>query len=69
MARRHKVLFVIPNLQQGGAERQILQLATRLPERYEPVLCLFEENSHYREDLARLPTPPPGGRGSLAGRG
>lgn len=58
MARRHKVLFVIPNLQQGGAERQILQLAARLPERYEPVLCLFENTVHYPEDLARLATPP-----------
>ena len=58
MERRHKVLFVIPNLQQGGAERQILQLANRLPARFEPALCLFEDNVHYKEDLARLPTPP-----------
>ncbi len=54
MSGRHKVLFLIPNLQQGGAERQILELATRLPERFEPVLCLFNDTIHYREYL------PPG---------
>lgn len=54
MAGRHKVLFLIPNLQQGGAERQILELATRLPERFEPVFCLFNDTIHYREYL------PPG---------
>jgi glycosyltransferase involved in cell wall biosynthesis len=58
MARPHKVLFVIPNLQQGGAERQILQLANRLPERFQPALCLFDDNVHYKEELARLPTAP-----------
>jgi glycosyltransferase involved in cell wall biosynthesis len=51
MTGRHKVLFLIPNLQQGGAERQILELATRLPERFEPVLCLFNDTIHYREYL------------------
>lgn len=54
MVGRHKVLFLIPNLQQGGAERQILELATRLPERFEPVFCLFNDTIHYREYL------PPG---------
>jgi glycosyltransferase involved in cell wall biosynthesis len=54
MADRHKILFLIPNLQQGGAERQILELATRLPERFEPVFCLFNDTIHYREYL------PPG---------
>jgi glycosyltransferase involved in cell wall biosynthesis len=54
MSGRHKVLFLIPNLQQGGAERQILELATRLPERFEPVLCLFNDTIHYRDYL------PPG---------
>ena len=58
MARPHKVLFVIPNLQQGGAERQILQLANRLPERFQPSLCLFDDNVHYKEELARLPMAP-----------
>jgi glycosyltransferase involved in cell wall biosynthesis len=54
MPGRHKVLFLIPNLQQGGAERQILELATRLPERFEPVFCLFNDTIHYPEYL------PPG---------
>jgi glycosyltransferase involved in cell wall biosynthesis len=54
MPGRHKVLFLIPNLQQGGAERQILELATRLPERFEPVLCLWNDTIHYPEYL------PPG---------
>jgi glycosyltransferase involved in cell wall biosynthesis len=52
--RRHKVLLFIPNLQQGGAERQILELMTRLPPRFETTLCLYEDVVHYREYL------PPG---------
>ena len=51
---RHKVLLFIPNLQQGGAERQILELMTRLPPRFETTLCLYEDVVHYREYL------PPG---------
>ena len=37
-SRPSKVLLFIPHLQQGGAERQILELMTRLPPRYEPTL-------------------------------
>jgi glycosyltransferase involved in cell wall biosynthesis len=48
------VLLFIPNLQQGGAERQILELMTRLPPRFAPTLCLWEDVVHYREYL------PPG---------
>ena len=52
-ASRHKILFVTPGLRQGGAERQLLELVRRLPERFEPVLCVFEaEEIHYREYLA-----------------
>jgi glycosyltransferase involved in cell wall biosynthesis len=51
---KHKVLLFIPNLQQGGAERQILELMTRLPPRFAPTLCLYEDVVHYREYL------PPG---------
>jgi glycosyltransferase involved in cell wall biosynthesis len=51
MTGRHKVLFLIPNLQQGGAERQILELVTRLPDRFQPVLCLFNDTIHYRDYL------------------
>ncbi len=35
-----KVLYVIGQLDRGGAERQLLELATRLPkDRFEPVVC------------------------------
>jgi glycosyltransferase involved in cell wall biosynthesis len=54
VSKRHKVLLFIPNLQQGGAERQILELMTRLPPRFETTLCLYEDVVHYREYL------PPG---------
>ncbi len=54
----HKVLLFIPHLQQGGAERQILELMTRLPARYAPTLCLYgaadEARIHYKDYL------PPG---------
>jgi glycosyltransferase involved in cell wall biosynthesis len=49
--KRHKVLLFVPNLQQGGAERQILELMTRLPPRFQPTLCLYEDVVHYREYL------------------
>lgn len=50
--RKHKVLLFIPNLQQGGAERQILELARQLPERFEATLCLWNDAIHYRDLLA-----------------
>jgi glycosyltransferase involved in cell wall biosynthesis len=52
--KRHKVLLFIPNLQQGGAERQILELMTKLPPRFQTTLCLYEDVVHYRDYL------PPG---------
>jgi glycosyltransferase involved in cell wall biosynthesis len=56
--RPSKVLLFIPHLQQGGAERQILELMTRLPPRYEPTLCLYgnadDARIHYKDYL------PPG---------
>ncbi|MBL0213583.1 MAG: glycosyltransferase [Myxococcales bacterium] len=58
VAPPHKVLLFIPHLQQGGAERQILELMTRLPPRYAPTLCLYGADDatriHYRDYL------PPG---------
>jgi glycosyltransferase involved in cell wall biosynthesis len=52
------VLLFIPHLQQGGAERQILELMRRLPARYAPTLCLYRADDrgriHYRDYL------PPG---------
>ncbi|MCX5741112.1 MAG: glycosyltransferase [Proteobacteria bacterium] len=55
VATVHKVMLFIPHLQQGGAERQILELMTRLPKRYQPTLCVYgHETIHYRDYL------PPG---------
>jgi len=52
---RIKVFFFIPTLTQGGAERQILALMARLPDRFEPVLALWHDRSiHFPELL------PPG---------
>jgi len=65
----HKVLLFIPNLQQGGAERQILELMTKLPPRFQPTLCLYEDVVHYRDYLPPgeprhvLGTPKMGRRG------
>jgi len=64
-----KVLLFIPNLQQGGAERQILELMTKLPPRFQATLCLYEDVVHYRDDLPPgeprhvLGTPKMGRRG------
>jgi glycosyltransferase involved in cell wall biosynthesis len=38
---RTKIFYFIPNLQQGGPEGQILALINRLPDRFEPVLCVY----------------------------
>jgi glycosyltransferase involved in cell wall biosynthesis len=61
--RRYKIVLFIPNLQQGGAERQILELATRLPARFDPVLCVSQDVVHYSEYL------PPGLRRHVLGGG
>jgi starch synthase (maltosyl-transferring) len=50
-AGRVKVFYLIPSLVQGGAERQILELIARLPERFEPVLALWQDKVHYRDNL------------------
>ena len=52
--RRHKVLLFIPHLQQGGAERQILELMRRLPARFAPTLCLYNERSPNHYDVERV---------------
>src|SRR4051812_26117876 len=57
MPTPHKILYVIPGLRQGGAERQLLELMRRLPARYQPTLCVYDgEQIHYREEL--LPGEP-----------
>jgi len=53
--RRIKVLYFIPNLQQGGTEGQVLELISRLPARFEPVLCVY-----HAEDIFFDQRCPPG---------
>ena len=48
---RVKVFFLVPSLVQGGAERQALELISRLPERFEPVLALWRDEIYYRDHL------------------
>ena len=56
MSPRHKILYLTPNLKQGGAERQLLELIRRLPARFEPVMCVFDAAVHYTDYL--LPGEP-----------
>jgi glycosyltransferase involved in cell wall biosynthesis len=47
-----KILFVIPGLRQGGAERQLLELMRRLPARFTPTLCVYDGTQiHYGGEL------------------
>jgi len=55
MTDRIKVFFFIPTLEQGGAERQILALMSRLPARFEPVLGVWHDQAIHFRDLL-----PPG---------
>jgi glycosyltransferase involved in cell wall biosynthesis len=56
VSSRHKILYLTPNLKQGGAERQLLELIRRLPDRFEPVMCVFDRAVHYADYL--LPGEP-----------
>jgi glycosyltransferase involved in cell wall biosynthesis len=48
----HRILYVIPGLRQGGAERQLLELVRRLPPRFAPTICVYDgEGIHYRDEL------------------
>lgn len=51
---RTKIFYFIPNLQQGGPERQILELLRYLPERFDPTLCVYHNNVFFADRL------PPG---------
>ncbi len=55
--RRIKVLYFIPNLQQGGPERQILEMIGRLPARFEPVLVVYDGSQVFFDD--KLPPGQP----------
>lgn len=51
---RIKVLFVIRQLGYGGAERQLVELATRLSsERYEAVVCTLSSDGPLSDELRR----------------
>ena len=51
---RVKVLFVIGQLGYGGAERQLVELASRLPrDLFEPVVCVLSERGPLAADLER----------------
>lgn len=52
-----KIFYFIPNLQQGGSERQILHLMARLPSRYQPTLCVYDANNIFYDDEC-LPGQP-----------
>lgn len=54
---RTKVFYFIPNLQQGGPEGQILALINRLPERFQPVLCVYHADDIFFD--ARCPPGQP----------
>jgi len=54
---RTKVFYFIPNLQQGGPEGQILALINRLPDRFEPVLCVYHADDIFFD--ARCPPGQP----------
>ncbi len=54
---RTKIFYFIPNLQQGGPEGQILALINRLPERFEPVLCVYHADGIFFD--ARCPPGQP----------
>ncbi|HEX2657466.1 MAG TPA: glycosyltransferase [Polyangia bacterium] len=55
--RRTKIFYFIPNLQQGGPEGQVLELISRLPERFEPVLCVYHADGIFFD--RRLPPGQP----------
>src|SRR4051794_18163826 len=54
---RTKVFYFISNLQQGGPEGQILELISRLPPRFEPVLCVYHADEIFFD--RRLPPGQP----------
>src|SRR5215470_10142598 len=52
--RRAKIFYFIPSLQQGGSEGQIIELLTHLPDRFQPVLCVYQADDVF----FRAPLPP-----------
>jgi glycosyltransferase involved in cell wall biosynthesis len=51
--RRHRILIVAKNLQQGGTERQLLRMLRALGrDRFEVALCTLDLEAHYGDDDA-----------------
>jgi glycosyltransferase involved in cell wall biosynthesis len=52
MLPRTRVLYVIPSLAQGGAERHVVELARNLDaERFEVAICVVRPGIHYAREL------------------
>lgn len=52
MSMKKKILFIIPSLTSGGAERVLIHLINHLSiEKYSICLVLFEDILDYKEDL------------------
>jgi glycosyltransferase involved in cell wall biosynthesis len=57
-ARRIKVLYVIGQLGYGGAERQLVELASRLPrDRFEPMVCVLSDRGPLARELDAAGVP------------
>ncbi|MBI4122947.1 MAG: glycosyltransferase [Parcubacteria group bacterium] len=59
MPQKKKILFLIPTLFRGGAERVISEVSLALPESMEPVIVVFEKKISYpyRGKLISLDSP------------
>jgi len=56
--RRVKVLYVIGQLGYGGAERQLLELASRLPrDRFDPLVCVLSARGPLADSLEAAGVP------------
>ncbi|MGL4461806.1 MAG: glycosyltransferase [Planctomycetia bacterium] len=55
---RRKILFIIPTLDQSGAEKQLALLARSLPtERFEPIVCALTHGGYYADELRAAGVP------------
>jgi len=49
---RAKIFYLISSLAQGGAERHLLDLASRLdPDRFSTDICVLSDQAHFKDDL------------------
>src|SRR3989338_2277489 len=45
-----KIFYFIPNLAQGGPERQLLELINHLPDTFDPILCLYHDSIFFKRE-------------------